>query len=347
MDWEPVYLSIYRCEVDEDGNRSVEELSTVGQAEGFEETIIEFLGPLVSSVSQRRVSLGRDAACRSYQFGTSIRGEEDSKLMDQLLHCVSKSSFASHAEIIASKYAQSAKARGGILFILNANITYKKVLSPSLFLLKTDFQLGLTSSEQGLECHDQMALPELKKAMVYPFHDGYQFHFDQVKVYQKTPSLYFQRVLELQSLPTQDQIVDSILYDELEDKEPGNYHQYFRVPLEDRLKPREVFGEKRVVNEENLLDSDEISRISLKTQMKAADQNTRPVRLRLSIDDGLRFEGGVDQLNETYYFASNGSEKYLIVKGEKFETKSHFQSVEFMKLESLESLLSKLKLTKE
>ena len=347
MDWEPVYLSVYKCDVDEDGNRSINELSTVGQSEIVDESILDFLGPLVTSVSQRRGSLGRDAACRAYQFGSSARGEEDARLLDQLLHCVSKSSFSSHSEIVASKYAKSSKARGGVLFILNANVTYKKVLSPSLFILKTDFQLGLTSSDDELKCHDQMALPELKKAMVYPFHDGYQFHFDQIKVYQKTPSLYFQRVLELQSLPTQDQIADAILYEELEGKQPGGYHQYFQVPLEDRLKPREVFGEKRIIQDDNLLESDDISHISLKTQMKAIDQNTRPVRLRLSIDDGLRFEGSVDQLNQSYYFASNGGEKYLIVKGEKFETKSHFQSVEFMKLESLEALLRKLNLIKE
>jgi hypothetical protein len=346
MEWEPVYLSIFRCVVDEEGNREVQEVSTSSSSQGFEEPLARFLGTLVNAMSLRRSSLGRDSACRSYQFGSNSRGEEDSRLMDQLLHCVSSSSFSSHAQVVASKYAQSPKAREGILFILNANVTYKKVLSPSLFVLKTDFQSGIASSQTGLENHDQLVLPELKKALVYPFHDGYQFHFDQVKVYQKTPSLYFQRVLELQSLPSQDQIVDEILHNELEEQRPGEFDQYFRVPLEDRLKQREVFGQNRVIREENLLDSDEITHVSHKTQMKAVDQNTRPVRLRLNIDDGLRFEGGVDQLNERFYFATHGTEKYLIVRGEKFETKSHFQSVEFMKLDTITELFNRLELKK-
>ena len=139
MEWEPVYLSIYKCQVDEEGNREIEEISTTSVSEGFDSSPIDFLGTLIQNMTLKRASLGRESSCRSYQFSSNERGGKDARLMDELLHSVSASSFASHAEVVASKYAASPKAREGILFILNANVTYKTVLSPSLFIFIINF----------------------------------------------------------------------------------------------------------------------------------------------------------------------------------------------------------------
>ncbi|MCJ8344861.1 hypothetical protein MJH12_04920, partial [bacterium] len=169
------------------------------------------------------------------------------------------------------------------------------------------------------------------------------FKYNQVKIYQKSSADYFQKVFSVGDLPDSEEIADKCLHEELTEKSPETYDKYFELPEGDRRQKRELFGPSRIITDEDLLDVDNVSHLSLKTQMNVVDNNVKPVRLKVSIDDGLKFDGSVDQLNRTYFFAQEGLERYLIVKGVKFETKSHFQSVEFMKLENLEETMNRIR----
>ena len=149
-------------------------------------------------------------------------------------------------------------------------------------------------------------------------------------------------MFKLVTLPDSEEIADEALKEQLEQQSPGTYSKYFNIPREDRNVKREVFGQARTIQQSDLLDSDMVSHLSKKTQMKVVDQNVRPVKLRLNIDDGIRFEGRVDQINQSFFFAEHALEKYLIIRGSKFETRSHFQSVEFMKLEQLDEIMTRM-----
>tara|TARA_Y100000589_G_scaffold79190_1_gene72869 strand:+ start:94 stop:1185 length:1092 start_codon:yes stop_codon:yes gene_type:complete len=342
MDWELVYLSMFRCVVHDNGEKEAIEIASHQELETSQESLHNFLESMLKQIKSKRPSLAPTASCRAFKFHDEEVGKEDQKVVDQLLNAVSISSFESHARILATKYIQSPKSRQGILFIVTANTAIKKNLSPGLFVFKTDFQKGFIPFETGVTSNNQIILPELKKGLIYPYHDGLNFHFDKIQLFQKSQSEYFQKMFRLVSLPDSEEIADEALKEQLENQSPGTYEKYFKIPRVDRNAKREVFGQTRTIQQSDLLNSDMVSHLSKKTQMKVVDQNVRPIKLRLNVDDGIRFEGRVDQINQSFFFAEHGLEKYLIIRGSKFETRSHFQSVEFMKLEQLDEIMTRI-----
>ena len=342
MDWELVYLSMFHCVIHENGDKEAIELASYQEIGSVEENLQSFVGSMLKQIKSKKASLTPTAACRAFQFDDNDLGKEDRKILDQLLNAVSLTSFEAHSRIVATKYIQSPKARQGILFVVTANTQLKKNMSPGLFVFKTDFQKGFVPADSGVSASNQIILPELKKGLQYPYHDGLNFHFDKIQLFQKSQSEYFQKMFRLITLPDSVEIADEALKEQLSQQKPGTYEKYFNIPREDRTDKREVFGQTRAVQNSDLLDSDMVSHLSKKTQMKVVDQNVRPLKLRLHVDDGIKFEGRVDQINQNYFFAEYGLEKYLIIRGNKFETRSHFQSVEFMKLEQLDEVMTRI-----
>ena len=342
MDWELVYISAFQCEDNPSGEKEATELFSSSVLEEDQEEMGDFLQELIKKLKAKKPSLSPSASCRAFQFHEDVLGSDDKKLCEQLLGAVSLPVFRNHAQLIATKYVRSAKARSGILFVINANTTTKKNMSPGLFVIKTDFQPGFLTTEGTVKQHSRVLLPELKKGMIYPHFDGMNFRFDQIQLFQKSSSDYFERLFRLTSLPDLEEIADESLAEHLETQKPGAYQKYFDMPVEDRRAKREVFGNTRLVQEPDLIEADDVSFISKKTQYSNVDKNAKPIRLKLQIDDGIRFEGKVDQLNQNYFFAQDGLEKFLIVRGSKFSTRSHFQTVEFMKLETLNDVITRI-----
>jgi hypothetical protein len=342
MEWEPVYLSLFRCE--NHGESHEKKIQDVLSTDFFEEdnALGGFIEGLVSSMVKKKASLVPQALCRAFQFAEDSEGESDRRICDQLLHAVSLSAFSSHAQILATKYAKSPRAREGLFFVLNANVVLSKSMSPVLAVFKTDFQPGIIPEGSELAFHSNLILPNLKKGLFYPYHDGYRFHVDRVKLFQSSTSDYFQRLLQLQSLPDREEIIDDALKTELEERNPDAYSKYFEAPVQTRSKKREVFGPTRKIADVDLLSPDRVVVLNHKTQERVAQDQDYPIRLRLKIDESLQFEGRVDQMNRNFYFAQEGLEKFLIIRGTKFETGSHFQSVEFMELESLDEALNRI-----
>lgn len=345
INWEMVYMSVFRCVSDENSSKKIiEEIGEVSEIGIDEESFSDFIGDLIMQAVSKKASLSPIASCRTYQFLEDSKGKTDQSICNSLLTAVSQSHFRTHAKIVADQYTSTPKARDGLLFILNANYEQNKTLTPNVFILKVDYVKGIVHSENSnLEHSESLLLPELKKAITYPYFDGGNFKYTQIKLYQRSSADYFQKMFNVGYLPDSEEIADHCLHEELKEKCPELYDKYFEIPQGERRQKRELFGSSRIVKEEDLLDVDNVSHLSLQTQMNVVDQNVKPVRLKVNIDDGLKFDGSVDQLNRTYFFAQEGLERYLIVKGGKFEIKGHYQSAEFMKLESLEDTLSRFK----
>ncbi len=345
MDWELSYLSVFKVVASSDGRRrDVEEVGSWSVlAEESELYLQEFLEDMVRQAQGKKASLSPAGACRAWNFKTDESGREDRLLMDELLNAISRTSFHSHATLMAERYSRTPKARDGLLFVLNANLPVNKHLSPCILILKSDFRsAGLMDPMEGLKSSSEILLPELKKCLLYPHFDGLGFQFEQVRIFQSSRSEYFERLLHVSETSNSDEIADESLETELESIHPETYSKYFSAPEEERRQKRDVFGDGRFVEEVDLLDSDRVAQLALKTQMRAVDRNTRPLKLRLTIDDGLKFEGNSDQFNRSYFFARHGLEKVLIVRGQQFQTKSHYQTVEFLKLETLDEVIRRL-----
>jgi hypothetical protein len=345
LDWELAYLSVYRCaSLENSEGRSVTEIFSCESSSSIGEPFYRFLTALLSKTLSKKPSLTPGAPCRVFRFQSVSSGEQDSKICDELLHAVSLSGFRSQSALLAHKYIRTPKSRDGVLFVVNANVQAKKVRMPALFVLKTDYEgAGFIDGEGSFEERGDVILPELKKSLLYPYFDGANFQFDKVRIFQKNRSDYFEKIVAVEALPDSSQIAEEALRKELEEINPGvSYDRYFATPKEERPKKRDMFGDTRFIEEKDLLNSDEASLLSLKTQTAVVDKDAGPVRLKVQIDDDIRFEGRIDQLNRNYFFARNGLEKMLIIRGDSFHTKSHFQSVEFMRLEDFQQVLEKI-----
>lgn len=345
LDWELAFLSVYGCSSHEvDGNRHVVEIFSCDQASALENSFLRFLTVLLSKSLSRKPTLAPNAPCRVFRFLSSSTGDQDSKICDELLNAVSMTSFCAQSALLAHKYIRTPKSRDGVLFVVNANIVHKKNRLPALFILKTDYEgAGFIDSQGSFEERNDVILPELKKSLVYPYFDGANFHFDCVRIFQKNRADYFEKIMAVEALPDSNQIAEEALKAELENIKPGAYERYFAGHKEEKPKKRDLFGDTRLIEEKDLIDSDETSLVSVKTQTAVVEKDAGPVKLKLQIDDDIRFEGRIDQLNRNYFFARHGLEKMLIIKGDSFHTKSHFQSVEFMRLEEVQQILERLK----
>ncbi|MCJ8346523.1 DUF3900 domain-containing protein, partial [bacterium] len=144
MNWELVYMSVFRCVSDENSAKKIiEEIGEVSEIGIDEENLSNFIGDLIMQAVGKKASLSSSASCRAYQFVEDSKGETDQAICDSLLTAVSKSIFRSHAKIVADQYAITPKARDGLLFILNANAEQNKTLTPNVFILKVDYSTGI------------------------------------------------------------------------------------------------------------------------------------------------------------------------------------------------------------
>ncbi|MBW7877228.1 MAG: DUF3900 domain-containing protein [Candidatus Cloacimonetes bacterium] len=348
MEWELVYLSIYRFyQDDEDKRRTMEEIATLSANDSYEDRfpfLQEYLSDMIRQAKGKKASLSPSASCRAWRFRIEDEaGQEDKNLCDALLGSVSKSTFQNHAQILAQRYTRIPKSRNGLLFVLNANTMQGKNLAPSLLIFKADFRsAALVNEDKAIKENHEILLSDLKKCMWYPHFDGFNHNLDQIRIFQSSASDYFQKLLNVVDLPDSVDIAEEALREELFEIHPEVYEKYFQIPEQERHQKREVFGERRYVAEEDLLEPEKVAQLAVKAQIRNIDQNAKPLRLRLNIDGGLKFEGSIDLLGQTFFFAKHGDEKILILRGDKFETKSHYQPIEFLKLESLESVIQKL-----
>lgn len=344
MDWNLVYINVYQIDELESGKKApncvVDQSGLDPEKDGALTSMLELL---IKQMKSRRPSLAPTAACKAYEFSAHSLGQEDQSVTEQLLHAVSLNQFREFAKILAGKYVNSPKARRGWLFVINANVEIKKNLTPCLFVFKMDFQPGFRPEGVEFSVEEELILPEMKKGLQYPYFDGANFQFNQLVIFQKSSADYFQRMLRLNSIPNEMEVSDECLEEQLEERQPGVYEKYFRLPEEDRRVKREVLGSSRIVQDADLLEADEVFHLSKKHQAAAMDNNLKPQKLSLMIDDGLRFEGKTDQLNQSYYLAQVGLEKILIIRGHKFETKGAFTPAEFLKPESLDEVLDRLR----
>ena len=103
MDWELVYLSMFRCVVHENGDKEAIEIASHQELGTSDESLQLFLESMHKQIKAKRPSLAPTASCRAFKFQDEEIGKADQKIVDQLLNAVSISSFEAHARILAHK----------------------------------------------------------------------------------------------------------------------------------------------------------------------------------------------------------------------------------------------------
>jgi len=344
MNWNCVHIEIFEIFELESGKKDFKSIfANAGLDPEEHETLETMVSSLVQKIRGKKPTLAPTGECKVYQFNDCSLGEEDQGLLGSLTTPETMEKFSSYARVLAGKYIHSPKSRRGLLIVINADIEFKKHFSPHLLVFKSDFQPGFMPDENNINIQENLILPELKKGFIYPYFDGTNYMFHQVKVNQKSSSDYFHRMLRVNVLPSNLDIEEECLLERLDEMNPGAYEKYFRLPEEDRRSKREVLGPSRIVQDDDQLQMDQAAMVAKKTQVGLVDNNCKPSKIKLQIDDGIKFEAKADQLNSSFFVAQDGMEKFIIIRAKKVETKGAFNALEFSKTESLDDVVQSLK----
>ncbi|MBI4865843.1 MAG: DUF3900 domain-containing protein [Candidatus Wallbacteria bacterium] len=346
FDWQLNFLSVHACKKKERGHGM--EARTVASFESAvpeEDEVLESLvDSLLLAAFKKKPDTGTSSACRAYSFLDTDSGRADRKLLATALETETQGLFDEVALDLASRYSDLPEANPALLLFMRARITTPAdIVLPFFVMFACDFDevSVLTGEKQGLLDRIGEAVGHrLRKALIYPMLDAGMQDMSRLVLYQASSSEGFDEMVALEVPKTTPELVAQELKAALDKRvQAPDYDKYFREPPP---AARELFGEERYVNLEHLLPMEEARHISDLTFQSSKEKLDKEIKLRISIDDFGRFEARLDHLNRDFFFARRGEDKYLIVRAEKFVTKDQLSAVEFMEVDELERVLSKM-----
>jgi len=305
--------------------------------------LLEMIDGLLVDGFKKKPDTGKTCGCKVWTFQNTPSGKEDNELLIQALDATSMNDFQSVTRRIAGRYAGLSTAKPGLLVFLNVRVTPAKGMGGTFFVhFICDFeQLNRFDSHLGqIEAVTDAVNHKCKKAFIFPFFSGYDLEREKIKLIN-TGKLEgsLAEVLYLDPPKDTDQLLLKELYEAVTDRhDPTTYETYFQSPP----KERELFNEQSFVSNADLLSQDEVEYLSQKSYQTSLDNHGKKPKVRLVVDDAVKFEGQLDKLGESFFFARRGDTKYLIVKGEKFLTKSQLSSIEFLDVKDLDEVLTKV-----
>ncbi|MBI3890292.1 MAG: DUF3900 domain-containing protein [Candidatus Wallbacteria bacterium] len=346
FDWQLNFLSVYACRKKDSGHgMSARALASLKSSIPEEDQVLERLvDGLLLAAFKKKPDISPTSACKAYRFLQTDSGRADQKLLVAGLETEDLGMFEEVTSDLASRYSDLPEANPALLVFVRARITTPAdVILPFFVMFACDFDevSVLTGEKSGiLEQVGEAVGHRLRKCFVYPLLDAGVQDVDRLLLYQASSSEGFDETVALEVPKTTPELVTEQLRKALDQRDgKQDYEQYFREPPPPA---RQLFGEERYISLEHLLPMEEAKHISDLTFQASKDKFDKEIKLRIAIDDFGRFEARLDRLNRDFFFARRGEDKYLIVKAEKFVTKDQLSAVEFMDVEELEKVLSKM-----
>jgi hypothetical protein len=330
----------------ESASSDVSELELLLSRDSFpaEDPILqEMMDSLLVECFRKKPDTGKSCSTKVWTFQNTPPGKEDSTMLTEALDATSIKEFQGVSTRLAGRYASLAGSHPGLLVFLNVRVTPAKGTGGTFFILfACDFEeLNRYDSHVGqVEIVADAVNRKCRKAFVFPFFNGYELDREKVKVVSTGKLEGGIADLLYLAPPTEtDQLLMEELYKVVTERhDPDQYERYFQAPPRER----ELFGDDSFVNGPDLLSQDEVEHLSRKSYQASLDKHGKKPKVRLLIDEGVKFEGQLDKMGETFFFAKKGDAKYLIVKGERFLTKSQLSSIEFLDVKELDDVISHL-----
>lgn len=343
FDWMTSQISVQKVFKGPDGTRQVQSLGTMTGMPEPGELLTEMLDAFLIEAFSKKPSTGETASCKLYSLSDNPMGREDRELLDEGLQAIQSAQFEEVARKLASRYARQEHSREGILVFLQSLVTAGKgnTKLPFFVLFKCDFEDArrFEAPAPAMELAEEVVLNSLKKFVIYPYFNGYEQSPDHLLVYQKTPSDYFETLLSVDVPLSTGQLMEAEIHKALRDRFETRFDGYFKEPPPSK---REMFSEQAYVDLNDLLGEEEVTVVSHQAARNAKDLHDKDLKVRVKIDDVCRFEAHADQFNRSYFFAQRGEEKFLIIKGTHFEASNHLSTAEFLRLEDLDVVLSRV-----
>jgi len=344
-DWTVNFINIFRLfEAEGDEGKQLELVLANAGFPADDAVLQDHIDALLVEAFKKKPDTGETCGCKVWTFQGTPPGAEDRALFEEALTADKPKTFQSLARRIAGRYQSLPGVRPGLLFFLNLRVTPKKGMGGTFFcVFACDFEdLRRYDQHAGhLEAVADAVQRKCRKALIYPYHNGYDLDRDRVKLVQSGAAEgSLSDLFYLEPPDTTREILEDELRAVVTKRPDGKkYETYFEKEMP---KERELFGEERYIDMTDLLAPDDVVHLSKASYQSAFDKHGKKARVRIVVDEGVKFEGQLDKLGVNFFFARKGGHKYLIVKGEKFLTKSQLSSIEFLDVEDLDAVIPRV-----
>lgn len=352
FDWKPDYLTVFHLvPAKEDAPEEGTQARVLVRCEGFpeaEESFHDFMDAQLRQLFEKKCDTAASAACKVYDFLSNEKGEQDRSLLeDQLLMATDPRRFQQAADELLERILLLDGIKPGLILVqrLSANFGEGEKGGHFLAILWVDFQDASAfreSPELRLEEVFQIVLKRLDRGLLYPFVQESELRHDLVKMLCRPAKHAFSELFALKPPPTterllQDEVARAIFSRGPEAKQ--KYRAYFeKLPP----KKRELFGTERMVKVDDLLPVQDAAAVSRESSRTSKDLYAKDQKMKITIDGSLTVDVQLEELGRSFFFAEEGEEKYLVIKGKRFVTGSaRLSSVDFLKTEPLEDVLKK------
>lgn len=354
FDWTPEFFSIHAIEP-EDADVPEGRLVTraLASCEGFpdaEESFIDFLDFQIRAMVKKKPDTAAASACKVYHFVDTQGGEEDRKLLEeQLLMATDLKNFQEAATDFLARLMGIPGVKPGLLVVARVSATIEMAQAgvPMLMVLWVDFADATRFSSEGslsLEDIPHVLLRRLGRSFVYPYLGEEKPRHDLLKLHCRPVTHPFVGLLNIEAPPTTDQLLQKEVARAMFAREPDSEQRYRGYFEKAPPKKRELFGEERLVKVHDLLPSREAAAVARESARTSRDLYSKEQKMKINVDGLLTVDLKLENLGENFFFAKEGEEKFLVIRGKSFQAnKSQLNSIDFLEVDSLGDVIGRLK----
>lgn len=354
IDWKPEFFSIVHIAlVDPDDPEKGVEPRVLSEGKGFpdaDESFVDYLDFQIRKLLEKKADTAASSACKVYSFLEGEKGEEDRQLLeDRLLMTVDLKGFRAGAAELVDRIMAMQGLEAGLVVVMRSLVTVDEGAAGGNYLTAfwADFEDASrfeTAGALALEDVPDVLLRKLSRGFLYPYSDGRELRHDQLKLHSRPASHPFVEMLAIEAPPTTEQLmqreVARAIYSRDRDAKT-RYRNYFeKVPP----KKRELFGEERYVKVGDLLPERDAAAVAREASRTTRDLYDKEQKLRIKIDGAVTVDVRIEDLGQSFFFAQDGGEKFLVIRGKSFQTSTaHLNSVDFMEIDGLDDVIERMR----
>jgi hypothetical protein len=354
FDWTPEFFSIFTIEP-EDAEAPEGRLVTrsLADCEGFpdaEESFLDFVDFQIRALMKKKPDTAASSACKVYHFTETDGGEEDRKLLEeQLLMATDRGTFREGAMAFLDRLMGIPGVKPGLLVVARVSATLEMAAAgvKLLTVLWADFEDAsrfLAEGSLALEEISQVLLRKLSRGFLYPYLGEDTPRHDLLKMNCRPVTHPFVGLLNVEPPPTTDQLLQKEVARAMFSREPGAEERYRGYFEKSPPKKRELFGEERLVKVGDLLPAREAAAVARESARTSHDLYSKEQKMKINVDGLVTVDLKLENLGESFFFAKEGGEKYLVIRGKSFQTnKSQLNSIDFLDVGSLSEAIERMK----
>ncbi len=353
FDWNPELMVVHKLAWrDQDHPDQGLERSEIVRSEGFpdaDDSFLDYLDYQLRELIKKKPDTGAGSPCKVYQFVENSKGSEDRGLLeDKLVMATDIATFSAGIEQVMERIMAVPGVGQGMVVAMKLAATFGEGDSGASFvtLFWFDFEDATRFQEDPLRLDDLtgILLRKAGRGMIYPYLEGDTPRHDLVKLHCRPASHPFVELFSVIPPPTTEELlqreVARAIFSRGSDAEE-RYKAYFeKTPA----KKRELFGEQRLVKVGDLIPERDAAAVARESSRTAKDLYDKDQKMKITIDGMLSVDLRMENLGESFFFAKEGQEKFLIIRGKSFQSnRAQLSSVDFLEVESLANVIDKVR----